>query len=191
MFIYLRELEERTLVGVLAISQSTIPDQQPGVVSCQVHLYLALKNSSLKMKFDPQKQQIFTEHLTFDAPKYHGINFHMMGKYHRAAVDGYVDMLCDASKRDTNLPVEDSMLTPTLLAAQHGHLEALRILVGRGGDPERTDREGLSALHLAASRNHLSCVSFLVNFGVNMWALDNDLHTAKDLAAIGEHKTVS
>lgn len=112
-------------------------------------------------------------------------------KFHRAAIDGYVDMLCEASKRDTNLASEQNGLTPTLLAAHHGHLEALRILVGRGGDPEKTARDGSNALHLAAGRNHLNCVSFLVNFGVNMWALDNELRTAKDIAAIDQSKEVT
>lgn len=112
-------------------------------------------------------------------------------KYHRAAFDGYIDMLCDASKRDTNLANDEDGFTPTLLAAYNGHLDALRILVGRGGDPEKTSLNGSSALHLAAARNHLNCVSFLVNFGVNMWALDNELHTAKDVAAIEQRKEVS
>lgn len=113
-------------------------------------------------------------------------------KYHRAAIDGYVDMLCDASKKDSNYATNDCVgFTPTLLAAYHGHLEALRILVGKGGDPEKTASDGSSALHLAAARNHLNCVSFLVNFGVNMWALDNELHTAKDVAAIEQRKEVS
>lgn len=113
-------------------------------------------------------------------------------KFLRAAAEGYVDMLCEASKRDTNAPAPDDFLqlTPTLLAAQSGQLEALRILVGRGGDPERVSALGSSALHLAAAKNHLNCVSFLVNFGVNMWALDNELHTAKDLAAMGQCKRV-
>lgn len=101
-------------------------------------------------------------------------------------------MLCDASKRDSNHAANDgASFTPTLLAAYHGHLEALRILVGKGGDPEKTAADGSSALHLAAARNHLNCVSFLVNFGVNMWALDNELHTAKDVAAIEQRKEVS
>lgn len=113
-------------------------------------------------------------------------------KYHRAAIDGYVDMLCDASKRDSNYATGDCAgFTPTLLAAYHGHLEALRILVGKGGDPEKTTGDGSSALHLATARNHLNCVSFLVNFGVNMWALDNELHTAKDIAAIEQRREVS
>ncbi|XP_042855326.1 Usher syndrome type-1G protein homolog [Penaeus japonicus] len=30
----------------------------------------------------------------------------------------------------------------------------------------------------------MTCVSFLVNFGVNIWALDNEFHTAKELAAM-------
>lgn len=111
-------------------------------------------------------------------------------KYHQAAIDGYVDVLCDASKGDTNLSLENG-LTPTLLAAQNGHLDALRILVGRGGNPEKTNSSGASGLHLAAAQNHLNCVSFLVNFGVNMWALDNELHTAKDVAAIQQQKDVS
>lgn len=118
-------------------------------------------------------------------------NFQGLGKYHRAAIDGYVDMLCEASKRSTNQASHESGLTPTLLAAYSGHLEALRILVGRGGDPERTSSTGSNALHLAAAQNHLNCASFLVNFGVNMWALDNDLHTAKDVAAMEQKKEVS
>lgn len=112
-------------------------------------------------------------------------------KYHRAALEGYLDLLWGASKRDTNAPTEEAGLTPTLVAAQCGHLEALRMLVGRGGDPERADAAGNTCLHLAASQNHLNCVSFLVNFGVNMWALDNEWHTAKDVAALNQRKEVS
>ncbi|XP_074605106.1 SAM_USH1G_HARP domain-containing protein Sans isoform X2 [Brevipalpus obovatus] len=37
---------------------------------------------------------------------------------------------------------------------------------------------------------HLNCVSFLVNFGVNLWALNNDFHTAKDCAAISQKKDI-
>lgn len=36
----------------------------------------------------------------------------------------------------------------------------------------------------------MNCVSFLVNFGVNIWALDIDFHTAKDLAAINNRDEI-
>ena len=51
-------------------------------------------------------------------------------------------------------------------------MDALRLLVGRGGDPERCDNFGNTALHLASARGHMNCVTFLVNFGVNMHSLD-------------------
>lgn len=105
-------------------------------------------------------------------------------RYHRAAFHGYVDMLCDANKRHTNA-ADEFGLTPVHLAALSGHVDALRILVGRGGDPEkRCASNGSTALHLAASRDHLACVSFLVNFGANVWALDDELHSAKDIAML-------
>jgi len=49
----------------------------------------------------------------------------------RAAQDGFVNLLKEATKRDCNAKDDDGM-TPTLWAAYKGHLEALRILVGRG-----------------------------------------------------------
>lgn len=52
-------------------------------------------------------------------------------RFHRAARDNYIDLLRDASRRDCNAADEDGF-TPTLWAAYHGNLEALRTLVGRG-----------------------------------------------------------
>lgn len=49
----------------------------------------------------------------------------------RAAQDGMLDILREATKRDCNAKDEDGM-TPTLWAAFQGNLEALRLLVGRG-----------------------------------------------------------
>ncbi|XP_050419684.1 pre-mRNA splicing regulator USH1G isoform X2 [Adelges cooleyi] len=108
----------------------------------------------------------------------------MSTRFHKAAQDGFVNILKEATKRDCNAKDEDGM-TPTLWAAFKGHLEALRILVGRGGDPEKCNYHlGQNALHLAASRGHMGCVTFLVGFDVNLWALDLDLLTAMQLAAI-------
>ena len=49
----------------------------------------------------------------------------------RAARDGYLEALKEATRKDCNAKDEDGM-TPTLWAAFEGNLEALRLLVGRG-----------------------------------------------------------
>uniref|UniRef100_T1JIG7 SAM domain-containing protein n=1 Tax=Strigamia maritima TaxID=126957 RepID=T1JIG7_STRMM len=103
--------------------------------------------------------------------------------------DGLLDVLSEATRRNCNAEDDDG-LTPTLWAAFEGNLEALRLLVGRGGDPDKCDYYGNTALHLASAEGQLNCVCFLVNFGVNMWALDNDLHTAKDRAADAEREDI-
>ncbi|XP_076155046.1 pre-mRNA splicing regulator USH1G [Alosa pseudoharengus] len=110
----------------------------------------------------------------------------MNDKYHRAARDGYLDLLRQATRKELNLPDEDGM-TPTLWAAYHGNLDALRLIVGRGGDPDRCDIWGNTPLHLAAANGHLNCLSFLVSFGANVWCLDNDCHTPLDMAAAKSH----
>ena len=51
------------------------------------------------------------------------------------------------------------------------------------GDPDRSDIWGNTPLHHAASNGHLRIVSFLVSFGANIFAMDNDLHTPLDVAA--------
>lgn len=53
------------------------------------------------------------------------------------------------------------------------------------GDPEKANYHfGQNALHIAAYRGHMNCVTFLVAFNVNLWALDHDFHTAMELAAM-------
>lgn len=52
------------------------------------------------------------------------------------------------------------------------------------GEPDKADYFGNTALHLAAARGHKECVTFLVNFGANLYAMDVDGHTSQDLAAI-------
>lgn len=51
------------------------------------------------------------------------------------------------------------------------------------GDPNRSDIWGNTPLHHAAANGHMHILSFLVNFGANLFALDNDFHTAMDVAA--------
>ncbi|KFP27087.1 Ankyrin repeat and SAM domain-containing protein 4B [Colius striatus] len=106
----------------------------------------------------------------------------MSSRYHKAAADGNLDLLKEATKRDLNASDEDGM-TPTLLAAYHGYLEALEVICRRGGDPDKCDIWGNTPLHHAACNGHIHCVSFLINFGANIFALDNDLRTPLDVAA--------
>ncbi|KAI4888106.1 hypothetical protein NFI96_021831, partial [Prochilodus magdalenae] len=110
------------------------------------------------------------------------ISVTVMSRYHKAAIDGYLDLLKEATKNDLNSPDEDGM-TPTLWAAYHGRLEALQLICSRGGDPDRSDIWGNTPLHHAASNGHMHILSFLVNFGANLFALDNDFHTPMDVAA--------
>lgn len=101
----------------------------------------------------------------------------------RAARDGLIEVLREATASDVNEKDVDGM-TPVLYAAFEGKLEALRLLVGRGGNPNKQDHFGNSALHCAAAKGHMHCVDFLVKFGINFYALDIDGHNAKDLAVI-------
>ncbi|KAG7505083.1 ankyrin repeat and SAM domain-containing protein 4B [Solea senegalensis] len=105
-----------------------------------------------------------------------------MSRYHKAAVDGYLDLLKEATRRDLNIADEDGM-TPTLLAAFHGHVDALQLICSRGGDPNKSDIWGNTPLHHAAANGHMHILSFLVNFGANVFSLDNEFHTAMDVAA--------
>ncbi|XP_007886944.1 Usher syndrome type-1G protein homolog [Callorhinchus milii] len=110
----------------------------------------------------------------------------MNDRFHKAARDGFLDLLKEATRKELNSPDEDGM-TPTLWAAYHGNLEALRLVVSRGGDPDKCDIWGNTPLHLAAANGHLNCLSFLVSFGANIWCLDNDYHTPLDMAATKSH----
>lgn len=109
----------------------------------------------------------------------------MTQRYHKAARDGLLDILKETTRKDCNTGDEDGM-TPTLWAAFEGNLEALSLLVGRGGDPSKWDHYGNTALHLASAKGHMDCVKFLVNFGVNIYSLDIDMHTPKELAAMND-----
>lgn len=51
------------------------------------------------------------------------------------------------------------------------------------GDPDKPNYDGASAVHLAASCGQLNCLSFLTNFGCNIWALNNDGRTPLEDAA--------
>nr|XP_008122633.1 PREDICTED: ankyrin repeat and SAM domain-containing protein 4B [Anolis carolinensis] len=104
----------------------------------------------------------------------------MSTRYHHAAADGNLELLKEATRKDLNTSDTDGM-TPTLLVAYHGNLDALEIICRRGGDPDKCDIWGNTPLHLAAANGHLHCVSFLITFGANIFALDNDMRSPLDV----------
>ncbi|XP_048482901.1 Usher syndrome type-1G protein homolog [Plutella xylostella] len=110
-------------------------------------------------------------------------------RFHKAAKDGMIEVLREATRKECNNKDESGM-TPTLWAAFEGHVEALRLLCARGGEPDKADYFGNTALHLAAARGHKDCVTFLVNFGANVFVMDVDGHTAQELAAINGREDI-
>lgn len=81
-------------------------------------------------------------------------------------------------------------MTPLLWTAYEGRLDALKLLIGRGGNPSARNNLGDTALHLAAKQGHLECVNLLVTLGENVYSLNLENHTAKDLAALANHDKV-
>jgi Usher syndrome type-1G protein len=77
-----------------------------------------------------------------------------------------------------------------LWAAFEGRLDALRLLIGRGGNPDKSDQFGNTALHLSSAKGHFTCVDFLVKFGANLFALDIDSHNPQQLAAINNREDI-
>ncbi|XP_014207986.1 Usher syndrome type-1G protein homolog isoform X1 [Copidosoma floridanum] len=110
-------------------------------------------------------------------------------RFHKAAKDNILEILKETSRKDCNTR-DDSGMTPTLWAAYEGHIDALRLLVARGGEPDKADYFGNTALHLSSARGHELCVRFLVKFGCNIWSLDIDRHSARELAAINCHERI-
>lgn len=110
-------------------------------------------------------------------------------RFHRAAKDGLKDVLREATKRECNGKDEQGM-TPTLYAAFYGHLDALRVLCGRGGDPDKQDLFGNTAMHLSAAQGHREIVAFLASFGANIFAMDIDQRTPQDVAGVNGREEV-
>lgn len=98
-------------------------------------------------------------------------------------------MLKEATKKEINTKDVDGM-TPVLWAAFEGRLDALRLLIGRGGNPDKSDQFGNTALHLSSAKGHFPCVDFLVKFGANIFALDIDNHNPQQLAAINNREDI-
>ena len=75
--------------------------------------------------------------------------------------------------------------TPLMVAAEHGTVDVLRALWGKGADVNAKDEKGFSALHKAIVRNQRAATLYLINEapGVDIEALDGRKRTALTLVA--------
>lgn len=114
----------------------------------------------------------------------------MGDRFHRAARDGSskqgIELLKEATSRDLNRMDKEGM-TPTLIAAEQGHLEAFQTCISRGGKGHLCDALGQTSLHLATSKGHLNIVKFISkyydeDFVKILFLLDNQEMTAKMIA---------
>lgn len=67
--------------------------------------------------------------------------------------------------------------------------QILEIFLFRG-DPDKSDYFGNTALHLASAQGHRDVVTFLVNFGANIFAMDIDQRTPQDLAGMNNRDEI-
>lgn len=105
-----------------------------------------------------------------------------MSKFRKAARDNNILLLLDSGKKDLRKK-DDEGLNPGHWAAKQGCLDALKVVLGRGGDVNCVDGTGRNALHWAAEKNRQDCAHFLLKCGTaNPWALTDRARTALDLA---------
>uniref|UniRef100_A0A182F1X4 ANK_REP_REGION domain-containing protein n=1 Tax=Anopheles albimanus TaxID=7167 RepID=A0A182F1X4_ANOAL len=105
-------------------------------------------------------------------------------RFHAAATVGSVAILKEATRWEAN-SVDEQLRTPVLLAAANGRTAALELLLKRGGDIRRTDRQGNTALHLAAIGGHRTCIECLLGAGCcNLFEMNTAGRTALDEAKL-------
>ena len=73
--------------------------------------------------------------------------------------------------------------TALTLSAENGHDSLVRILILQGVNVNYQDDSGRSALHFAASSNHIQCGILLVEAGADLRLVDRDSCTPLDLAS--------
>ena len=111
---------------------------------------------------------------------------------HRAARDGDVSALPPLGRRSRRKldPVDMSGATPLMLAAQNGHVQALRHLLELGADARIRDDRGRAALHYAAERGKTCIVRELIARGADWQCVDSLGDTALHLAVANGHSAV-
>ncbi|XP_046893261.1 CARD- and ANK-domain containing inflammasome adapter protein [Hypomesus transpacificus] len=90
--------------------------------------------------------------------------------------------------QDTDVnAVNSSNETLLHVAAEHGHLSIIELLLHRGAQLDVRDEEGYTPLHRAALRGHSQAVRGLVNAGAPIYALDKQSKTPLHLSVKNKH----
>ena len=103
---------------------------------------------------------------------------------HNAAYKGDVaEITALLEKPDVKIDaVEKRGLTPLMLAAGHGHADAVKLLLEKGADPKLKSKDGATALHKASEAGNLTVVELLLKAGADPGAVDSKGRTAGQVA---------
>ncbi|MEU8383944.1 glutaminase A [Streptosporangium sp. NPDC048865] len=111
-------------------------------------------------------------------------NFHVYDSFAAGEISG---------KRDPRRGKNEEEITSTmrlLWAASQGDLDDIRIALATGKDPNSTDYDKRTALHLAASEGHLEAVQYLLDQGADPEINDRWGGTARSDAERGAHERI-
>ncbi|WP_440072496.1 glutaminase A [Streptosporangium sp. OZ121] len=111
-------------------------------------------------------------------------NFHVYDSFAAGEISG---------KRDPRRGKNEEEITSTmrlLWAASQGDLDDIRIALATGKDPNSTDYDKRTALHLAASEGHLEAVQYLLDQGADPNINDRWGGTARSDAERGAHERI-
>ncbi|KAK3238939.1 hypothetical protein CYMTET_51096 [Cymbomonas tetramitiformis] len=101
---------------------------------------------------------------------------------HRAAAWGNVKALLKALEYENIDQRNEDGVTPLHLAAATGHLEILRVLLGKGASVYTTDNDGCTPLHFAAGVGLVPCIDLLLKSNSPMQNRNMYHETALDVA---------
>jgi ankyrin repeat protein len=80
--------------------------------------------------------------------------------------------------------------TPFIMCAGGGETALCELLFGRGADPKYKQKDGVTALHMAAQNGHFKACRFLVDIAdINAIVVDRRMHkeTSLSMAAFNGH----
>jgi ankyrin repeat protein len=101
-----------------------------------------------------------------------------------------VEFLLHAGAEINSLSRNDVQATPLNSAAAGGHVEAMRLLLEYGADPNACQGGGVTSLHIAAQNGNLQAVLLLLHNGADLRLKNNTGKTALDLAREAGHLEV-